>query len=200
MPAIASDNGFVLERHPWALGCHNSHGSDQSMSDVHVSRSASVGEPFTWLGALRHYVTFVACANLLWEIGHLPLYTIWKNGAWGEIAFAVAHCTGGDILIATTALLIALLVFGNAHWPDQRYWAVAAFALAVRFGYTAFSEWLNAIVRQSWTYTDAMPTIPAIGIGISPLAQWIVIPFAAFWLARRRSGERRRVQITEVLQ
>ena len=38
--------------------------------------------------------------HLLWEIGHVPLYTIWTEGSWGEIAFAVLHCTGGDLLIA----------------------------------------------------------------------------------------------------
>lgn len=159
MPAIASDN-------------------------VRVFRSAPVGEPATWLAVLRHYLTFVACANLLWEIGHLPLYTKWQGGAWGEIAFAVAHCTGGDILIAATTLLAALLVLGHAHWPSERYWAVAAFALVLGLGYTAFSEWLNAIVRQSWTYSELMPTLPPIGIGVSPLAQWVIIPLAGFWLAR----------------
>jgi hypothetical protein len=31
----------------------------------------------------------------------------------------------------------------------------------------------------------AMPMLPVIGTGLSPLAQGIVIPIAAFWWARR---------------
>lgn len=139
----------------------------------------------TWLAALRRYVLFIVLANLLWEIAHLPLYTVWQERTAGEIAFAVVHCTGGDVLIATTALLGALLLLGNSRWPDERYLAVATFALVAGLGYTVFSEWLNTSIRRSWAYTDLMPTLPAIGIGLSPLAQWIAIPLTAFWLARR---------------
>jgi hypothetical protein len=152
------------------------------MSD---SRSVSIARAITWLAALRYYFTFVVLANLLWEIAHLPLYTVWQNGTAREIAFAVVHCTGGDVLIAIVALLGALLFLGNARWPNERYVAVAAFALIAGLGYTAFSEWLNTTIRRSWTYTDLMPTLPAIGVGLSPLAQWIIIPLTAFWFVRR---------------
>ena len=104
------------------------------------------------------------------------------------MAFAVIHCTGGDVLIASIALLGALLLLGNARWPAERYLAVAALALVVGLGYTIFSEWLNTTIRRSWGYTDLMPTLPAIDIGLSPLAQWIVIPLVAFWLGRRPSA------------
>ena len=138
-----------------------------------------------WLAVLRRYIALIALANLLWEVAHLPLYTVWQKGSVAELAFAVLHCTGGDVLIATSALLGSLLLLGNSRWPDERYLAVAAFALVVGLGYTAFSEWLNTSIRRSWAYTDLMPTLPAIRIGLSPLAQWIAIPLAAFWLARR---------------
>lgn len=138
----------------------------------------------TWLAGLRRYIAFIAVANLLWEVAQLPLYTIWQTGSGREIAFAAIHCTGGDVLIASTTLLGALLLLGNPRWPEERYVAVAAFALIAGLGYTAFSKWLNTSVRSSWTYIDSMPTLPAIGVGLSPLAQWIIIPIVAFWLAR----------------
>lgn len=138
----------------------------------------------TWLAALRRYIAFIAVANLLWEVAQLPLYTVWQKGSAREIAFAVVHCTGGDVLIASATLLSGLLLLGNSRWPEERYVAVAAFTIVAGLGYTAFSEWLNTSIRTSWTYTDLMPTLPALGIGLSPLAQWIVVPVAAFWLAR----------------
>lgn len=51
-------------------------------------------------------------------------------------------------------------------------------------GYTVFSEWLNTSVRASWAYSDLMPVIPVVDLGLSPLAQWIVIPLAGFSWAR----------------
>ncbi|MBI3434522.1 MAG: hypothetical protein HY056_05520 [Proteobacteria bacterium] len=152
------------------------------------TRTAPGVEPgrATWIAVLRRYFAFILTANLAWEIAHLPLYTIWREGSRAEIAFAVVHCTGGDMLIAGVVLLLALFGFGNAHWPDERYGAVALFALVAGIGYTIFSEWLNTTVRVSWAYSDLMPTLPLIGVGISPLAQWTLIPLLAFFWARRR--------------
>jgi len=37
---------------------------------------------------------------------------------------------------------------------------------------------------RNWAYSEFMPTLPVTGTGLSPLAQWIVIPLIAFWWAR----------------
>mgnify|MGYP004011877643 FL=1 len=89
-----------------------------------------------WLNALRRYLVFVAVANLVWETLQLPLYTIWTDGTPGEIAFAVAHCTAGDLLIALASLAAGLVVAGNQFWPSRRFWEVAAIAVVLGVGYT----------------------------------------------------------------
>ena len=134
---------------------------------------------------LRRYLLFVAAANLAWEIAQLPLYTLWQEGSFGELAFAVVHCTAGDLLIATASLVLALLLFAERRWPERAFPQVAAAAVAFGVGYTVFSEWLNTEIRGSWTYAVWMPVLPVLGTGLSPLAQWLVIPTAAFWWARR---------------
>jgi hypothetical protein len=146
-----------------------------------------------WLSTLRRYLVFAVPAHLLWEMAQLPLYTIWQAESFGYVAFAVAHCTGGDILIASVAVFGSLLLFGNGRWPEERYVAVAAVTLAAGLAYTVFSEWLNTEVRGSWTYSDLMPRLPFVGIGLSPFVQWIVIPLAAFWWARGPVGWSARV-------
>jgi len=142
-----------------------------------------------WLDVLRRYLAFVLVGNLLWEFAQLPLYTIWHHGTPGEMAFAALHCTAGDALIASASLLIALMMFGQSNWPSMRYLAVAAAAMAFGLAYTIFSEWWNTSVRNSWTYAEAMPRLP-LGIGLSPVAQWIVIPCLAFWWARSSASMR----------
>lgn len=89
------------------------------------------------------------------------------------------------MLIAGAALVLALLLIGNSGWPARGFGLVAA--LTVPFGvvYTIFSEWLNRVVREAWAYSDLMPIVPVIDIGLSPIAQWIVIPTIGFWWARR---------------
>jgi hypothetical protein len=141
-----------------------------------------------WIGVLRRYVAFMAIANLLWEILQLPLYTIWWRPL-SEIAYAVLHCTAGDVLIATTSIVGALLLFGDGRWPFHRFGAVAAIVLLAGIAVTVFSEWLNTEVRGSWTYAQTMPRLPPLGTGLSPLAQWVVVPLAAFWWAHRPVAE-----------
>ena len=55
---------------------------------------------------LALYAALSAVGHLLWEIVQLPLYALWRTASRAELAFAVFHCTGGDILIATNVLLI----------------------------------------------------------------------------------------------
>ena len=141
----------------------------------------------SWFIVLRRYFLFFAIANLLWEIAQLPLYTIWRAGSPGEIAFAVAHCTGGDLLIGTSTFLASLLMIGSRHWPSDRYFHVALAAIVLGAFYTMFSEWLNVSVRQSWAYSDLMPRLPGIGTGLSPVAQWIVVPMLSVWWAGRHT-------------
>jgi len=136
-----------------------------------------------WFPALRRFFLVSALGNLIWEFAQLPLYTIWYEGSRGEIAFAAIHCTGGDMLISGASLFAALMILGNGRWPHARFRRVASATIIGGLAYTIFSEWLNTEIRGSWAYSEWMPTLPLIGAGISPLAQWIVVPVLAFWCA-----------------
>jgi hypothetical protein len=139
--------------------------------------------------ALRIYLTAVAVANLIWEALQLPLYTIWQTGTLQTQAFAIVHCTIGDVIIASCVLTIALVLTGDGEWPQKRFRRVAILAILLGLAYTVFSEWLNVVVRASWAYSDLMPVMTAFGlrVGLSPLLQWLVIPTAAFMIAKRSS-------------
>ncbi len=147
-----------------------------------------------WLALLRRYLLAVFGGNLLWEFAQLPLYAIWQTGSGRQIVFAAAHCTGGDVLIAGAAMIGALMIAGDRRWPLASYRRVAVLAITAGFGYTIFSEWLNTAVRGTWAYSERMPTLPLIGSGLAPLAQWLVVPSLAFWWAHRalRDGRRGR--------
>jgi len=140
-----------------------------------------------WLAALRWYLPLVFAANLAWETGQLPLYTLWGEGSAGEIAFAVGHCTGGDVLIAFGALILALVTLGEANWPEAGFARVASAATGLGVAYTVLSEWLNTSVRQSWAYTEAMPTLPPLGTGLAPLLQWLLLPPVCLLAARHQA-------------
>jgi hypothetical protein len=138
-----------------------------------------------WPRALRVYLGTIALGDLAWEAAHLPLYTIWRTGTLGEKAFAVVHCTGGDLLIALACLALALVLAGEPAWPARAHRRVSVLTIGFGAAYTVFSEWLNVVVRQTWAYSDLMPIVPVIGTGLSPLLQWVAVPLLALHFARR---------------
>jgi hypothetical protein len=114
----------------------------------------------------------------LWEAAQLPLYTLWRTGTAREIAFALFHCTGGDVLITTITLAAAIASARAFHWPLFG-WRMVFTAIALGAAYTIFSEWLNVQIRRTWSYTAAMPVLPFLGTGLTPLLQWLIVPTLA---------------------
>ena len=120
------------------------------------------------------YLALAAIGHFVWEAAQLPLYTLWRAGTRHEIVTALIHCTGGDILITTVTLAIACALAQQLRWRAfGRRMIFTAIVLGV--AYTILSEWLNVEIRRSWSYTAAMPVVPFIGTGLTPLLQWLIV-------------------------
>lgn len=124
--------------------------------------------------------------HLAWEIAQLPLYTLWRESTPAFIAWAVVHCTAGDGLIALGTYLTAAVAARSVDWP----WVAPVRGLVVLWAsglaWTAFSEWWNVSTLGSWAYAEGMPTIG--GIGLAPLAQWVVVQGLALWCLRESTS------------
>ena len=143
---------------------------------------------------LYGYLPWLAGLNLAWEAAHVRLYTIWTEAEPAYIAFSVLHCTLGDILIGGAALVLALIL-GRERALERWLWArIALLTVVFGAGYTIFSEWMNITLLRSWTYAEVMPTVEigSFRLGLTPLAQWLVVPPLSLYLARRTVGKRSR--------
>lgn len=138
-----------------------------------------------WRLLLLRYLPVIAIANLLWEVAQLPLYTLWAEKPPVYVLYAVLHCTAGDVLIAGSALLAAMCLAAPRGFPERGLVRVAIVAMLVGLGYTVLSEWLNTVVRVSWVYAPTMPIVPVLGVGLTPLLQWLVLPPVAIHAAFR---------------
>jgi hypothetical protein len=123
-------------------------------------------------------IGLAAIGHFLWEAAQLPLYTLWRTGTPREIAFALIHCSGGDILITTVTLAAAAALAWAFRWPPFG-WRMVLTAIVLGAAYTMFSEWLNVEIRRSWSYAAAMPVLPFLGTGLTPLLQWLIVPALA---------------------
>jgi len=139
----------------------------------------------SWSFILRRYLPRLAFCSLVWEVVQLPLYTLWAEPRLAWIAFAVAHCTVGDTMIGTMALVFALTLNRageRANWPRTRIGMWMVFLAVV---YTLLSERRN-LAQGNWVYSAWMPVLPWVEVGLAPVAQWIIVPLVAWWWATRR--------------
>jgi len=136
-----------------------------------------------WRWVTLRFVPWLAVLSLIWEWAHLPLYTLWRDATPGYLAFVVAHCTVGDILIGTSALLLSLLFV-----PTPTRTAVIVGMVAITVAYTVFSEWLNTSILENWAYSGLMPVllINSTALGLSPIFQALLVPPAALAFAGYR--------------
>ncbi|MEN9490213.1 MAG: hypothetical protein RJA63_662 [Pseudomonadota bacterium] len=147
-----------------------------------------------WLRRIHIRLTFVlwyVAVTLpmfaIWEVAQLPLYTIWnEQGVAGSLR-AAAHCTLGDAGIALAASF-ASLALASVVSPLRRVLPLSVLIVAAGLMVTAAFEWASTEWLARWAYSDLMPTLPLLGLGLSPVLQWIFVPTLALLILRRRMG------------
>lgn len=122
----------------------------------------------------RLSVVFVVAftLNFIWEHLHAMLYVHYRGGPITDAI--LMHATFFD---ATFTTFVALpLVF----FPKFRRWLSLGPILASV--YAVFLEQF-ALMTDRWEYTEAMPIIPILSVGLSPAVQLGLIAYVAFRLA-----------------
>jgi hypothetical protein len=124
--------------------------------------------------------------NVLWEFSHSALYVDHFQRNVSYILWTRFHCSIGDVLILLGSFWWTALWFRTRFWfLRNRYYLPAILFVLSGFAYTGWSEWYNTRVTQAWSYSQTMPTV--FGIGISPIAQWLILPPLLVLLLRRKN-------------
>lgn len=136
---------------------------------------------------------FALLLNFPWEVLQSPLFEGMAAAPHSIVIGACLQATLGDVVIMLLAHASVVVVTRRRRWvlaPSRR--EVAGF-VAVGVAITAIIEWLatRGHWAQTWVYSSAMPLIPGIGVGLSPLLQWVVVPPIVLWFARRQSARAR---------
>lgn len=140
----------------------------------------------SWAFILGRYLPRLTLFSLAWEILQLPFYTLASEPRPAWIAYAIAHCTVGDALIGTLALIAVLTI---CHATERFYWPrkkIILCTILISVAYTILSERYN-LVHGGWAYSSLMPIVPGLKVGMSPLLQWLIVPVIAWWSAKPRS-------------
>lgn len=136
-----------------------------------------------FLNNLGVYVLFSFLFFGMWEWVQTPFY-FEPHKTLNQVVWDRLHCTGGDILILTISTLFSSFILKknplNSGLNKKDYSLISCIGV----GYTAFSEYLNVYLHQSWAYSSLMPLFPIVNIGLIPLIQWMVLPTVILYVVK----------------
>ena len=120
--------------------------------------------------------------NLIWENVQAPLYEGYTN-FWDHFMM----CFWASIVDAAVILLLYALFalwYKDTFWMKHLNWkkglVLMLLGAAVAFG---FEYW--AFENEVWAYTDRMPVVDVLEIGLSPLLQMMLLPLLTFYVSYR---------------
>ncbi len=124
--------------------------------------------------------SFAFILNLLWEYLHEPLYvTTMTHDLFGFLYMASA-----DGLLVLIIYWIVCLETRNFFWIANMRKHLILIVLSGIF-LSFFIEIKNMYFTSVWSYTAAMPVLPILHVGLSPVLQMVVTPLLVFTLAQR---------------
>jgi hypothetical protein len=118
-------------------------------------------------------LTLVSCVlHAAWERSHIVLYTAYEKmeGALPVYVFA----TLGDVAYTLLAYAVFALLKRDALWVRNAELSDFLLLAAAGFGVALFVEY-KAFVLERWSYTPAMPIIPLLRVGLSPMVQMMLL-------------------------
>lgn len=131
---------------------------------------------------------FAFLLNLPWELWQAPLFEGMAAAPHWAAVKVCSRAALGDAVIALAAYATVALVLRNRVWVASPSTLGAVGFVVCGLAITTVIERLalNGAWIQGWSYSPLMPIVPGIGVGLSPLVQWLVLPPAVAWLVRRQ--------------
>lgn len=128
--------------------------------------------------------------NWPWEMVQMPAYTELASVSWRDTVRICTVATLGDATITLGIYGVGALATGRLRWGLEKAWNVYATAALLGGACATAIEW-RALAFGRWSYSDRMPIVPVLGVGLCPLLQLILLVPAAMWLAAWRTRRSR---------
>lgn len=129
--------------------------------------------------------------NLAWELLQGPLYEGYE--------YDLRHVSICVLASVADALMVLLLYLGFAKILKDALWVRHISAsrivwLIVIGGIGAILMEMRHLKEGNWAYSEAMPVIPLVQAGLSPVIQFMLLPllsiFLSFWLLKRGNDKK----------
>ena len=132
---------------------------------------------------------FAFLLNYPWEFLQAPFFEGMAVASHWDAVKVCTRATFGDAVIMLIAYWSVAVATSNRWWfrAPSRVQMVGFIAVCVIIT-VAIEHFATQSMDQAWgwRYADTMPTIPVVGVGLTPLLQWMLLPPLAIWFVRRQ--------------
>jgi len=122
--------------------------------------------------------------NFIWEVLQSPLYTCSSLSVIQFLPILLGS-TFGDAVIMLGLYAVGYIKTRNLRWifniKKEEYALIAILGFLVAI----FIELANVGILERWAYTDFMPVLPFINVGLVPVIQLMLLPFIVFWIVKK---------------
>lgn len=136
------------------------------------------------LAILAWLFVVAVVVNYFWEVGQGFLFE--GMNSWESVWWHCFVASLGDGIIVWIIHAVGWMLFQRPDWfmaPDKSGYGVM---LLTGFIIAVVVEWGAVHVLQRWSYTEAMPVIPGLDIGITPILQMLILPPIIFYIVSVR--------------
>lgn len=144
--------------------------------------TAAVNTPV--IETLLVFALFTFLFHFTWEVLQTPLFDRMPVISHWHATLVCLKATFGDVGIALASFAAGAVSDKRWTWfvnPSRR--ALAAY-LATGVLITIVFEWYAVYWAGRWAYSELMPLVPLLQVGLAPMLQWIVLPVAVLFLLR----------------
>lgn len=134
--------------------------------------------------SLAAFILFTFLLHFAWEFLQVPFFAQMPSTEHWQAIETCLKATVGDVTIALVSFALAALIDRGFRWFLQPSGRALSAYLTTGLIATIFLE-RYAIATGRWSYSELMPVLPIIGIGLVPIVQWTLIPLITVFLTRR---------------
>lgn len=126
--------------------------------------------------------------NLAWEFWQTPFFSGLAQGPHWKGVLLCTRAALGDAFISLLAYWVVCVAARTRQWGKRPTKGQVVLFVGLGLAVTVILEVLATRVFDRWSYSGAMPVVPGLGVGLLPIAQWLLLPPLVLWLVRRQLG------------
>ncbi len=128
--------------------------------------------------------------HFAWEILQAPLFAKMHTISHWLATLVCLKATFGDVGIALASFTAGAWWQKDWRWFAMPSHGALATYLATGVLITIVFEWHAVYWAGRWSYSELMPIVPLLRVGLAPLLQWLVLPLAVLFFLRHHQPVR----------